>query len=110
MYSLGVVLYEIGVRRCATVAPQAAPRISKRPLTSHSSNSQCIDTLLKDGSIGQLKRFAGKKYRDAVLACLKMDFDDIWEKQEGERGEKLLHTYLDQVQNKVVDANIDCSA
>ena len=109
MYSLGVVLYEIGVWRCVTVAPRATPGISRPPLTPSNSGSQYIDTLVKNGSIRDLKRFTGKKYRNAVRACLKREFDDIWEKQEEDR-QKQLQTYLDQVQNKIVDAISVCSA
>ena len=111
MYSLGVVLFQIGVWRCETVASQAAPGISgyKPSLTFHKSTSEYIDTLLENGTVGQLERCMGKKYRDAVIACLARGFDDIWEEQEGDR-EKQLHTYLEQVQNNVVDAIGVCSA
>ena len=109
MYSLGVVLYEIGVwRRASVVASQAAPRKSRRPFAHSNSNSEYITTLVKDGSVDSLKRFTGRKYRDAVIACLKREFDDIWEKQEGDQQEQL-HTYLDQVQNKIVDPICTCS-
>ena len=103
MYSLGVVLYEIGVWRCVTVASQAAPGLSRSSLAPSNSGSQDIDTLVKNGSISDLDRLMGKKYRDAVMACLKREFDDIWGKQEGK-------TYLDQVQSKIIDAIGVCSA
>ena len=110
MYSLGVVLYEIGFWRRVTVASQAAPRTSERPpIPTYNSDPQYIDTLVKSGSVSEMKRFMGTKYRDAVIACLKREFDDIWEKQEGDR-QKQLQTYLDQVQNKIVDAIAVCSA
>ena len=110
MYSLGVVLYEIGVWRRATVeAPQLGPGKPIRPSIPPSSNSQLIATLIKNGTVGSLKIFTGRKYRDAVMACLKGDFDDIWEKQEGD-GQKQLHTYLDQVQSRIIDAIGVCNA
>ena len=110
MYSLGIVLYEIGVWRCITVNPWAAPSISKlRLIPSYPLDPRYIENLVENGSVGELKSFMGMKYQDAVLACLKREFDDIWKKQEGDR-QKQLHTYLDQVQNKIVDAISVCSA
>ncbi len=116
MYSLGIVLYEIGLWRCITVASGAAFGISKPRLipaynfgSLYIDNLLYIDDLLKDSSVDELKSFMGKKYGDAVIACLKREFDDVWEKREGDR-EKQLHTYLDQVQNKILDAISVCSA
>ena len=110
MYSLGVVLYEIGVWRRVTVASQTATRESGRPpIPTYNSDPQYIDTLVRNGSVSEMKRFTGARYRDAVMACLKGDFDSVWVKQEGDR-QKQLQTYLDQVQNKIVDAIAVCSA
>ena len=110
MYSLGIVLYEIGLWRCITVASQAAPGISKlRPNPAHNLDVLYIGTLMKDESVGELKKYMGRNYRDAVMVCLRREFDDIWEQQDGDR-QKQLHTYLERVQNKVVDAISVCSA
>ncbi len=110
MYSLGVVLYEIGVWRRVSAASQTAPRESGRPpLPTYSSDPQYIDTLVRTGSVSEMKRFTGARYRDAVMACLKRDFDVVWEKHDGDR-QKQLQTYLDQVQIKIVDAIAHCSA
>ena len=110
MYSLGVVLYEIGVWRRVTVASQTASRESGRPpIPTYNSDPQYIDTLVRSGSVSEIKRFTGARYRDAVMACLKRDFDVIWEEQAGDRG-KQLQTYLDQVQKRIVDTIAHCSA
>ena len=110
MYSLGVVLYEIGVWRRVTVESQITSRDSGRPpIPTYNSDPQYIDTLVRNGSVSGMKRFTGARYRDAVMACLKRDFDDIWEEQNGDR-EKQLQTYLDQVQRRIVDAIAHCSA
>ena len=115
IYSLGIVLYEIGFWRSIAVSSHAATGKSRLPLTPPNSNSQgindlkYIDALVKDGSVGGLKRFMGRKYRDVVLACLQRTFDEVWEKQEGDR-ENRLHAYLDLVQSKIVDAINICSA
>ena len=102
MYSLGVVLYEIGLWRNIKGAFQSAPGTSKLPLTpTHDSDSLYTCTKAKNGSLDELRRLMGKKYRDAVMVCLQRDFFDIWEEEGGK--ENLLHTFLEQMQNKVVD-------
>ena len=77
MYSLGVVLYEIGFWRPITAASEAARGKSKLPHTPP-NDSEYIDTLVKHGSLGELKRLMGKNYRDAVIACLNNESDDVW--------------------------------
>ena len=110
MYSLGVVLYEIGVWRRVSVASQTTPRESGRPpIPTYNSDPQYIDTLVRSGSVSEMKRFTGARYRDAVMACLKRDFDDMWEQEDGDR-EKQLQKYLEQVQIRIVDAIAHCSA
>ena len=101
MYSLGVVLYEIGVWRCAAVASQEATKIPRAPQTPPDSNLQYIDNLTESVSAGEIESLMGVTYRNAVMACLKREFDELWEMCEGDL-QKQLHTYLEEVQNKVV--------
>ena len=109
MYSLGVVLYEIGVWRRVTVAPQTARDSGRPPIPTYNSDPQYVETLVRNGSVSEIKRFTGARYRDAVMACLRRDFDVVWEEQAGDR-EKQLQTYLDQVQMRIVDTIAHCSA
>ena len=110
LYSLGIVLYEIGLWRCIRLASRAAPGISiPRPIPAHNLDPLYIDLLMKDEKVGELKKYMGRNYRDAVMVCLRREFDVIWEQQEGDR-QKQLRTYLEQVQNKVVDVISACSA
>ena len=102
VYSLGVVLYEIGLWRHIIGAFQAAPGTSELPfIPTHNFDSSYTYTKVKNGSLDELRRLMGKKYRDAVIACLRREFYDIWE-EEGDK-EKLLHTFFEQVQDKAVD-------
>jgi len=61
------------------------------------------------GPVLELKRNTGIRYRDAVVACLSRELDAVWEKQGVDR-QNQLNTYLEQVQNKIVDAIAHCSA
>ena len=101
-YSLGVVLYEIGLWRHITGTFQAVPGTSELPfIPLHNFDSSYTYTKVKNGSLDELRRLMGRKYRDAVIACLRREFYDIWD-EEGDK-EKMLHTFLEQVQDKVVD-------
>ena len=107
IYSLGVILFEIGLWR--SVGPS-----SQRPRSASRSHSDTGDPLyiektVMSGPIMDLKRFTGIRYRDAVTACLNREFDAVWEGQGSDR-QKQLKVYLGQVQTKVVDPIAYCSA
>lgn len=105
MYSLGIILYEIGLWRC--VAYQNPRRTNTRPpLETHYSDPNYIEKLVMGGSIMELKRFMGARYRDAVTACLDRKLDAIWASVEGNR----LRHYQDEVQTKIVDLISVCNA
>ena len=114
IYSLGIILYEIGRWRRVTVPSQIQPRSGddpRPPLVSIHSDPQYIETLLSDGSVRDLKRMTGIRYRDAVAACLRRDFDAVWDGGESGGGrQRVLQTYLDQVQRRVVDTIAVCNA
>jgi hypothetical protein len=112
MYSLGIILYEIGRWRRVTVPAQIQPRRSddpRPPMVSIHSDPHYVETLLSDGSVRDLKRMTGVRYRDAVVACLRRDFDAVWENKEGDR-QRILQNYLDQVQRRVIDTIAVCNA
>ena len=115
IYSLGIVLYEIGFWRHIAAPSHVASGRSRWSRASPNFSSQLtvdleyIDNLVKNSAVNGLERYMGRKYRDVVLACFQSEFDDIWEKQEEDR-EKRLRDYLDYVQSKIVDAIGVCSA
>ena len=105
MYSLGVILFEIGLwRNVGSQRPRSGPRT-----TSDTGDPEYIEKTVMNGSIMDLKRFTGIRYRDAVTACLSREFDGVWERR-GESRQTHLKTYLGQVQSRVVDAIARCSA
>lgn len=113
---MGVILYEIGRWRRVTV-PEMPPRAdsSRRPtLVKILSDPQYIQTLIDDGSVRDLKRHTGARYRDAVITCLRKDFDAVWEQQpppqDADKRQKQLQSYLDQVQRRVLDPIAICNA
>lgn len=105
MYSLGVILYEIGLWRRVTF--QNSHRSSTPPsLETHHSDPNYIEKVIMSGPILDLKRFMGAKYCDAVTACLDRKLDAIWASGEGDR----LRLYQNEVQNKIVDLISVCNA
>lgn len=92
MYSLGVVLCEIGMW--------------------HSMGSDFLHLDPTTQGLGirtrqKLAQFVGQRYADAVTACLSPELERTW-KQHSENGETQLRTYLDWVQDHVVDPIARC--
>ncbi len=107
MYSLGIMLYEIGLWR--NVAQQRQSSGSRPSVQTYNSDPDFIEKMVMSGPISDLKRYMGIRYGDAVKACLSRDFDVLGEKQKGNR-QVQLRIYLDEVQTKVVDAIAVCNA
>ncbi|KAI4138269.1 MAG: hypothetical protein L6R39_006880 [Caloplaca ligustica] len=111
MYSLGIMLFEIGIWR--NVGYQGTRRSSRPNLETHKSDPKFIEKVVMDGPVMDLKRHMGARYRDAVLACLNMEFDEIWTGVQGGDGggrEERLKRFQGEVQRRVVDAIAVCSA
>ncbi|KAL8718617.1 MAG: hypothetical protein Q9225_004258 [Loekoesia sp. 1 TL-2023] len=112
IYSLGIMLFEIGTWR--TVGYQGSRRTtsSSRPsLETHKSDPNFVEKVIMDGPVMDLKRHMGAKYRDAVLACLSQEFDAIWDRGKVfESAEARLQCFQTEVQSKVVDAIAVCNA
>lgn len=82
IYSLGVILYEIGMWRKFNF------RISAVMEGPHN-----IEGTMGCGPVQALKRYTGIRYRNAVMACLSREFDMVWEEQGDDRHERL-RTYI----------------
>lgn len=117
MYSMGIVLFEIGMWR--TVASQSRHSYSSRPSTtqrppfasnpSDPSHPCFIDTVVMGGSVMDLKRFMGIKYRDAVKACLNKQLDALCEGSDGYMPDQMA-VYLEAVQDQILDPIATCNA
>ncbi|KAL8660838.1 MAG: hypothetical protein Q9202_006165 [Teloschistes flavicans] len=109
MYSLGILLFEIGQWR--NVGYQGQRRSSRPNLETHTSDPKFIEKVVMNGPVADLKRHMGAKYRDAVMACLSQDFDAIWAQERVfESPEARLQCFQAEVQSRVVDAIAVCSA
>ncbi|KAL8727442.1 MAG: hypothetical protein Q9166_006030 [cf. Caloplaca sp. 2 TL-2023] len=109
MYSLGIMLFEIGIWR--NVGHQGQRRSSRPSLETHNSDPHYIEKVVMNGPVLDLKRHMGTKYRDAVMACLSQEFDPIWDpKRAFESPEARLQHFQTEVQARVVDAIAVCSA
>lgn len=109
IYSLGIVLFEIGL--WVPIGSQHgthARRGSRPALLSHISftDPRFMDNVMK-GPVTDLKRYMGTRYRDAVITCLNGTFDQVWERS---KGEKQMQLYQEEVQNKLVDVIAMCNA
>lgn len=68
MYSVGVMLFEIGLWR--TIAQQKQSSGSRPSLQTHTSDPHFVEKVVMNGPVMDLKRYTGTKYEDAVKACL----------------------------------------
>lgn len=109
IYSLGIVLFEIGL--WAAISRQNGSQVrrgARPPLKSHVSYTDpaFIENVMK-GPVMDLKQYMGVRYRDAVITCLNGTFDKIWEQS---KGEDRMQLYQDEVQSKLVDIIALCNA
>ena len=110
IYSLGVILYEIGMWR--NVAYQGTSRSNnprRSSLPTHNSDPQLVERMVEQGTIMAMKQYTGARYQDAVKSCLSRDFDNLWEMEAGDQ-QRQLQAYLELFQNMVVDKLAVCNA
>lgn len=109
LYSLGVILFEIGLWETISCQNGNRSRRGTRPtmqsFTSFSDPS--FVQLVMKGPVMDLKRHMGIRYRNAVIACLDRSFDTVWNRSEGANR---MQSFQDEVQNKVVDVIASCNA
>ena len=135
IYSLGVILYEIGLWRTVGSQgrhgksrsgmlrpPSPTPTPYSKRYRSRSSSPihmafheadlidpEFIEHAVMNGPIMDLKRYMGERYKDAVVSCLNKELDGLWEDEEAELGEKL-RVYLGAVQTQILDPIALCNA
>ena len=124
MYSLGVMLFEIGMwrtvvahgssshsRAMARPPPRSNPSPSLLSIahTSHTVDPRYVENVVLNGSVMDLKRYMGIRYRDAVIACLNKDLDALWEDEACDREEQL-RVYLGEVHSMIVEPIAQCNA
>lgn len=102
-YSLSIVLFEIAMWRLVskTSSKDGADR-RKASLADPDFVHRTVIGVTQD-----LGRYIGARYRDAVLATINLEFDDIWEAAEEDRRDLALQQAF---QSKVVDAIDFCQA
>ena len=108
VYSLGVVLWEIGLWRKLGGSRQR-PSVGSKDL-SQWPDRNLINNMIERGEINHLKRFAGTRYRDAVAACFNPDLDAIWKGEVNGDREQKLRRHLDIVRRDIVDVLASCNA
>lgn len=110
IYSLGVILYEIGMWRNIAFQGSSKSNNPRRPsLPTHNSDPQLVERMVEQGSIMAMKQYTGARYRDAVRSCLSRDFDNIWEMGAGDQ-QRQLRAYLEDFRVKIVDKLAVCNA
>lgn len=110
IYSLGVILYEVGLWRNIAYQGSSKSNNPRRPsLPTHNSDPQLVERMVEQGTIMAMKQYTGARYRDAVRSCLSRNFDNLWEMEAGDH-QRQLQVYLEQFQNMVVDRLAMCNA
>lgn len=107
-YSLGVLLFEIALWRLVSQTSSRRTNSSsskdrRKPSTGDPDFVEATVTIAAQ----DLGRYVGNRYRDAVLACIGLEFDEVWEMAEAARRDLVLQQ---AVQSKVVDAIEYCQA
>jgi len=110
IYSLGVILYEIGMWRNIAYQGSSKSNNPRRPsLPTHNSDPQLVERMVEHGTIMAMKQYTGARYRDAVRSCLSRDFDSFWETEAGDQ-QRQLQAHLEHFQDMVVDRLAVCNA
>ena len=100
IYSLGVVLWEIGIWKTLQERLQG--------LTYTYNEVTDIRQMLTEEAINNLRGHMGDRYTDAVVACLDGSFDEIWEWISPDDSHQL-QNHLRRFQEKIVDPLAACS-
>ena len=107
-YSLGVLLFEIAMWHLVSqTSSRRANSTSSKDKRKPSTGDPDFVEMTVTNAAQDLGRYVGCRYRDAVLACIGLDFDEIWEELKAEDRDFALQQ---AVQSKVVDAIEYCQA
>ena len=109
IYSLGVVLYEIGIWHNLSHNPKK--HSNKPSMQRLNSDPQLVQKLLGQKQIRELKRHTGLRYTNVVTSCLDHELDSFWEDLPTHANHpKQLQRYLRHLQNRIVDPLALCCA
>ena len=104
-YSLSIVLFEIAMWRPVSKTSSKDGGEAERRKASLEDPDYVHKTV--SSAARDLGRHVGAKYRDAILATIQMEFDDVWDSaEEGRRDLTLQQAF----QSKVIDAIDFCQA
>lgn len=108
-FSLGVLLFEIAMWRLVSKAQSSRSSANQSEKTRRNFSITDPEFINKTvmGSAKDLGRFVGARYRDAILACVSLQFDEVWEMAENNGQDLRLQQ---AVQRRVVDAIDSCQA
>ena len=107
IYSLGVVLWEIGIWKALTERWRWHLYTSSGWRTTTSKGKGSHETLTAE-AITELGGQMGRRYTNAVIACLDGTFDKIWEPGLA-RNSQQLYDHLREFQEKIIDPLAACS-
>ena len=112
MYSIGVMLFEIGMwrpvdweyrdRKSQSSSTRAAPALDI-------PYDRFVDEVLMNKRVTKLKCFTGTRYLEAVKKCLNKDLDAIWKDGDVDSQQRK-GEYLEAVQSEVVERISMCRA
>ena len=107
-YSLGVLLFEIAMWRLVnqTASRRTNSTSSKDKRKASTSDPDFVHATVTSAA-RDLGRFVGCRYRDAVLACISLEFDEVWDAANIENRDLTLQQ---AIQIRVVDAIEYCQA
>ena len=101
LYSLGVVLYEIGIWYNISHSKRSHP--DKYGISTINTDPKLAERWLDERQLKQLRRFTSRRYSEIVIACLDRTADGFWDEQSAGDQTARLRKYLRHIQNKIVD-------
>ena len=82
LYSLGVVLYEIGL--WFNISHSKRSHTDKPSISTINTDPKAADKWLDERQLKRLRSYTSRRYSDIVVACLDRNADRFWDEQSGE--------------------------